>query len=108
MAEEGTEMFGDDAVAYINKGSEDGIQTGQTYAIYDEYPVGAELDFVDYGSLLVLHTEATTATVLITSLGQKHSAARIFPKPAVFLIRKRHKHGTRSRDSDFLFHIHCQ
>ncbi len=65
MAEEGTEMFGDDAVAYINKGSEDGIQTGQTYAIYEEYLIGSELDFVDFGSLLVLHTEATTATVLI-------------------------------------------
>ena len=65
MAEEGTEMFGDDAVAFINKGSEDGIQTGQTYAIYEEYPVGSTLDFVDFGSLLILHTEATTATVLI-------------------------------------------
>ena len=70
MAEEGTEIFGDDAVAYINRGSEDGIQPGQTYALYDEYPVGAELDFVDYGSLLVLHTEATTATVLILRSGR--------------------------------------
>jgi hypothetical protein len=65
MAEEGIEMFGDNTVAFINRGSEDGIQTGQTYAIYDEYAIGAAFDAVDFGSLLVLHTEATTATVLI-------------------------------------------
>lgn len=65
MDEEGNEMFGDNAVAYINRGSEDGIQTGQTYAIYDEYTIGSALDAVDFGSLLILHTEATTSTVLI-------------------------------------------
>jgi len=70
MAEEGTEIFGDNAVAFINKGSEDGIQMGQTYAIYEEYRLGSELDFVDFGSLLVLHTEATTATVLILRSGR--------------------------------------
>ncbi len=69
MAEDRSEMFGDDAVAYINKGSQDGIQTGQAYAIYEEYRIGAELDFVDSGSILVLHTEATTATVLILRSG---------------------------------------
>ena len=65
MAEEGSVVFGNDVVAFINKGSEDGIQTGQTYAIYDEYSIESVLDTVDFGSLLVLHTEATTATVLI-------------------------------------------
>lgn len=70
MTEESTEIFGDDAVAYINRGSEDGIQTGQTYAMYEEYLIGSELDFVDFGSLLVLHTEATTATVLILRSGR--------------------------------------
>jgi len=64
-AEEGTEMFGDDTIAFINKGSEDGIQMGQTYTIYTEYPQKSVSDAVDYGSLLVLHTEATTSTVLI-------------------------------------------
>ena len=66
MAEEGTKIFGDDAVAFINKGTEDGIQVGQTYAIYEEYSIEAMLDKVDFGSLLILHTEPTTATVLIT------------------------------------------
>jgi hypothetical protein len=70
MTEESTEIFGDDSVAYINKGSEVGIQTGQSYAIYEEYSIGSELDFVDFGSLLILHTEATTATVLIQNAGR--------------------------------------
>ncbi len=65
MAEEGSRIFGNDVVAFINKGSEDGIQTGQTYAIYEEHSIEPATDAVDFGSLLVLHTEETTATVLI-------------------------------------------
>jgi hypothetical protein len=65
-AEEDIEMFGDNAVAFINKGTEDGIQVGQTYAVYEEYSLDAILDKVDFGSLLILHTEPTNATVLIT------------------------------------------
>ncbi len=64
-AEEDVEIIGDDAIAFINKGAEDGIQTGQTYAIYEEYATESMRDFVDYGSLIVLRTEATTSTVLI-------------------------------------------
>ncbi len=66
MSEEGTRIYGDDSVAFINKGAEDGIQIGQTYAIYEEYAMDAMLDKVDFGSLLVLRTEPATATVLIT------------------------------------------
>jgi hypothetical protein len=66
MAEEDVRIFGDDVVAFINKGAEDGIRIGQTYAIYDAYSIDAVIDKVDFGSLLILHTEATTATVLIT------------------------------------------
>ena len=66
MSEEKSRIFGNDDVAFINKGTEDGIQIGQTYAIYEEYSIEAMIDKVDFGSLLVLHTEATTATVLIT------------------------------------------
>jgi hypothetical protein len=67
MAEEGSGIFGNDVVAFINKGSEDGIQAGQTYAIYENYSIESARDAVDFGSLLVLHVEATTATVLILS-----------------------------------------
>jgi len=64
-AEEDVKILGDDAIAFINRGSEDGVQTGQTYAICEEYATESMLDIVDYGSLLVLHTEATASTVLI-------------------------------------------
>ncbi len=66
MSEENSRIFGNDDVAFINKGTDDGIQIGQTYAIYEEYSIEAMIDKVDFGSLLVLHTEATTATVLVT------------------------------------------
>jgi hypothetical protein len=65
-AEEDVGIFGDGVVAFVNKGTEDGIKIGQTYAIFDEYSIDTMLDKVDFGSLLILHTEATTATVLVT------------------------------------------
>jgi LysM domain len=66
MSEESSMIFGNNDVAFINKGVKDGIQIGQTYAIYEEYSIEAMIDKVDFGSLIVLHTEATTATVLVT------------------------------------------
>ncbi len=77
-AEEGTEMFGDNTVAFINKGTEDGIQVGQTYAVYEEYSTDAMSDKVDFGSLLVLHAEPTNATVLITRSDRTIRAAGKF------------------------------
>ena len=86
MAEKGETIFGDGTVAYIDKGADAGICPGQSYAVYDIDEIPSEApgdiakkslndktpvpppiqDKVDFGSLLVLHTEATTATVLIT------------------------------------------
>ena len=82
MTEEDSSMFGDDAVAFINKGTEDGIQVGQTYAIYEEYSIDAMIDKVDFGSLLVLHTEPTTATVLITRADRGIQPPGKFRSPA--------------------------
>ncbi len=82
MAEEGTEMSGDDSIAYINKGSENGIQKGQTYAIYDDYYINSAVDAVDFGSILVLHTEATTATVLILRSDRSINPPAKFRSPA--------------------------
>ena len=65
-SEEDMEMFGDGVVAFINKGTEDGVQVGQSYAVYEEYSTNAMLDKVDFGSLLILHAEPANATVLIT------------------------------------------
>lgn len=73
LAEENTEMLGDNAVAFINKGTQNGIQKGQTYAICEDYRIETMTlrtvtDTVDFGSFLVLHAEPTTATVLIVHL----------------------------------------
>ena len=60
-------IFADGTIAFIDKGEKDGIQPGQRYSIY--YPEDLD-DFVkkiDAGSLIVLHIEKTTSTVLITN-----------------------------------------
>jgi hypothetical protein len=77
-AEEGAEMFGDSTVAFINKGTEDGVQVGQAYAVYEEYSTDVMSDKVDFGSLLVLHAEPTNATVLITRSDRTIRAAGKF------------------------------
>jgi len=73
-SEEHREMFGESQIAFINKGEQEGVMPGQLYWIYkqeqyrinpnDKYEV--TLTPVLLGELLVLHTEKTTATVIIT------------------------------------------
>ena len=73
-AEEHVNNIGDETVAFIDKGREDGVTPGQSYSIYfqerDKSGLGKKGNFllspVVYGTLLVLHTEKTTSTVLIT------------------------------------------
>ena len=72
-AEEHQAIFAD-TVVFVDKGCKDGVQVGQSYSIYyqeKEYldPKRKEsilLSPVDFGKILVLHTEATTATALVT------------------------------------------
>jgi hypothetical protein len=74
VAEEHDKNIGDHTVAFINKGDQDGVKIGQSYSIY--YQEKGELNKKSkreilltpniLGSLLVLHTEPTTSTVLIT------------------------------------------
>ena len=70
-SEEREKNIGDSTVAFIDKGDQDGVKIGQSYNIYyqdkekfDDKDVS--LTPVIYGSLLVLHTEKSTSTVLIT------------------------------------------
>ncbi len=73
-SEENAAIFGDNTIAFINKGDNDGVVPGQQYSIY--YQKKARLDpksrkytllsIVDFGTVFVLHTEQTTSTVLIT------------------------------------------
>jgi hypothetical protein len=76
--EEGEKYIGDHTVAFIDKGDQDGVEIGQSYSIYFQ-PKGrlskkskenVPLTPVVYGSLLVLHTEPTASTVLITQSDQ--------------------------------------
>jgi len=59
-------IFADNTIAFMNKGEQDGIQRGQKYSIYYEESPNEVVKKIDIGSLIVLHTEKTTATVLVT------------------------------------------
>ena len=77
-AEEHTAMFGESTIAFINKGEQEGVAPGQLYWIFkqEKYRINPEdkydvtLTPVLLGELLVLHTEKTTATVMITDSRQ--------------------------------------
>jgi hypothetical protein len=74
--EEGQELLGDHAIVFVDKGRQDGVDVGQYYTTYnlDGSLFGSiarqeeEMSLpVDTGEVLILHTEDTTATALITS-----------------------------------------
>ena len=79
ISEERVEYFGEDFVAFIDKGSRDGVKVGQFYVIYyqDKERIKKSsglfsrskktpLTPVDFAKILVLHTEEETSTVLVT------------------------------------------
>ena len=73
-SEEHQRMFGESDIAFIDKGEQEGVRPGQMYWIYkqEKYRINPNdkndttLTPVLLGELLVLHTEKTTATVMIT------------------------------------------
>jgi len=87
MAEEHLSIFAESHVAFINQGKRHGIRPGQIYSIYraDEHsfdsalPPHATITIpIDFGELLVLHTEEGTSTVLITDAKKEsHAGTRI-------------------------------
>jgi hypothetical protein len=72
ISEEHGKIMGDNDIAFIDKGTEDGVELGQFYNIYyqERGKVGSKKEAIQvpnvYGSLIVLHAEQTTSTVLIT------------------------------------------
>ena len=74
VSEEHNELIGQGTTAFIDKGSKDGIEPGQQYSIYSQDTEKLDtapaktilLSPVDFGELLVLHTEKTTSTVIVT------------------------------------------
>jgi hypothetical protein len=73
-AEDHNRLIGDQMIAFIDKGKKDGVQPGQFYNVYYRvkerlHPKKKEkilLLPVDFAELLVVHTENTTATVIVT------------------------------------------
>jgi hypothetical protein len=82
MSEEHADLIGDNDIAFIDKGSKDDVKPGQQYNIYDQEQQRPDRNAEEdvrftknvCGRLLVLHTEQTTSTVLIT-----HSNRDIHP-----------------------------
>ncbi|RPJ77639.1 MAG: LysM domain-containing protein [Deltaproteobacteria bacterium] len=64
--ESNKKIFAEGDVAFINKGDLDGVMPGQHYSIYRKEELDDFVKKVDVGSLIVLHAENETATVLIT------------------------------------------
>jgi LysM repeat protein len=91
MAEEHNQLLGDNVIAFINRGTEDGVKPGQVYDIYnqEEAYIGPQstekkrLKPVLYGKLLVLRTEATTSTVYITEARQVILPGTQFSSPSL-------------------------
>ena len=74
LSEDHRKIIGDFTVVFIDKGQEDNVGPGQIYSIFyqEKAPLNvgdkksAALSRVDYGKLVVLHSEAQTSTVLVT------------------------------------------
>jgi hypothetical protein len=78
ISEEHENIIGDNDIAFIDKGSRDDVKPGQQYSIYYQEKQCLDMETKEdvlltqivYGTLLVLHTEQTTSTVLITRSDQ--------------------------------------
>lgn len=86
-SEEHRDMFAETNLVFIDKGEDDGVKPGQFYHVYyqEKYrnPKSGETLLAPnlLGELLVLHTEKTTATALITDSEQKMHAGEAFRTP---------------------------
>ncbi|MEE8541612.1 MAG: LysM peptidoglycan-binding domain-containing protein [Desulfobacterales bacterium] len=73
-SEENEGIFADHTIAFIDKGYKNGVEPGQSYSVFyqDQKQIDPNsketilLDPVDYGTLLVLRSEETASTVLVT------------------------------------------
>ena len=78
-SEDHTELIGEQVIAFIDKGEQDSILPGQIYSIFEQETAmlgsankeAVLLKPVELGSLIVLHTELTTSTVLIIDAKRK-------------------------------------
>jgi hypothetical protein len=88
-AKEGEILIGDHMLVFVDKGSDDGVARGQRYLVYEQKTgkVSARskkiltLPPIDYGTLLILHVEVTTATALVTSSAKNIAPGDAFRAP---------------------------
>lgn len=88
-AEEHNRLIGHNMIAFMNKGRKDGVQPGQFYNVYYQVrervrPKGREKTLllpVDFAELLVIHTENTTATVIVTNADKEFEPGATIHSP---------------------------
>ena len=87
-AREGEKLIGDHMLVFLDKGSDDGVERGQRYLIYEERTGKTKessevlhLPPVDFGTLLVLHVEDETATALVTTSDKNITPGDAFRAP---------------------------
>ena len=91
LAEEHNEMIGTNYIAFVDKGSND-VKKGQLYSIYyqdEKYldPATKQKIFfnpVDFGILLVLHTEHSVSTVIVLKANKNISPGEKIHTPKTF------------------------
>ena len=86
VSEEHNELMGENTIAFINKGKKDNMFPGQNYEIFynmNHHSFAKKKDSmmiepIKIGSLVILHTENETSTVLIYDSSQRISAGEKF------------------------------
>lgn len=89
--EDHLQLIGHEMVGFIDKGAQDGIEVGQSYVLfYHEKAKRTEaqkaskiLPAIEFGAFIVLHTEDTTATVLITRSDRDIKPGETFRAPTL-------------------------
>ena len=88
-SEEHNRLIGHNMIAFMNKGRKDGVQPGQFYNVYYQVrervrPKGRAKTLllpVDFAELLVIHTEDTTATVIVTNADKEFEPGATLHSP---------------------------
>ena len=89
VSEEHESIFGESTIAFIDRGKQAGVMPGQLYWIFkqEQYRINPDdsadvtLTPVILGELMVIHTEETTATVMITDSRDAISAGAQIASP---------------------------
>jgi hypothetical protein len=89
VSEDHSILTGDYTLAFIDKGRADNIEIGQQYSVYRKEKTAIDKEEIrvktlpptDFATLLVLHTEETTSTVVVTQTKDTIYAGERFRTP---------------------------